>query len=444
MHMMTHAEAQGAMDPNFCVAWTHGGSAFVVQDPDAFTKDVVPRFFKATKFASFTRKLYRWGFRQINRGSTNPTDPMIFSNESFHRDHKYLMANMRSTTNKKQKLNNVNAPSANLCNANNAIALPHGHGIGLNNFSALPQMDRSDMAGMPGMVGMASMGMTFPSGMAMGLIPNNVAMILPATVTTGANNPDGGAVMPAGTATITYNSGVAIGTGLKRKAQDDILESLDPTMAPGWNQRSSEERIRILQQALDASATHLAGAQSEQQAEGSFNGAAATAAPVPSTTPPTAPGTSFPNLDQLQHLQQQQQQLMLSQVQPDAIQSSSYQQNFSRTTLAERLRMTQQKYSMPLQQDVASQQQNASREANDTSADLGLPGPPNMSMKTNTSMKTNLMGSLANNDLNSMLAQNTGMMLSANLQQQQLEQRQQLEQQQFAAQQQSGGFGNTQ
>ena len=254
MHMMTYAEAQCATDPSFCVAWTHGGSAFVVQDPDAFTKDVVPRFFKATKFASFTRKLYRWGFRQINRGSTSPTDPMIFSNDNFHRDHKYLMANMRSTTNKKHKLNNATAN-----NANPTMAFPHGLGMGgFNNFSALPPMDGSGMVNMPGMAAMAGMGMAFPPGMAMSMMHNNAAMMMPATVTAGTNTPDGGAGMAAGSGTISPNSGVAaVSAGMKRKAQEDILDSLDPTKAPGWNQLPSEERIRILQQALDTTATRL-------------------------------------------------------------------------------------------------------------------------------------------------------------------------------------------
>ena len=282
---MTYAEAQCAMDPNFCVAWTHGGSAFVVQDPDAFTMDVVPRFFKATKFASFTRKLYRWGFRQINRGSTSPTEPMIFSNDNFHRDHKYLMANMRSTTNKKQKKLN-NAPTN---NGNPAHALPHGLGMGFNNISALPQMDGPGMMSMPGMAAMAGMGMAFPPGMAtaMSTMQNNAAMMMPATVTAGTNTPDGGAGMAAGSGTISPNSGIArVSAGIKRKAQEDILDSLDPTKAPGWNQLPSEERIRILQQALDTTATRFAE-QQQAALQDSFGSAAAPSASMGASTQET-------------------------------------------------------------------------------------------------------------------------------------------------------------
>ena len=422
MHMMTYAEAQCATDPNFCVAWTHGGSAFVVQDPDAFTKDVVPRFFKATKFASFTRKLYRWGFRQINRGSTSPTDPMIFSNDNFHRDHKYLMANMRSTTNKKQKLNNATAN-----NANPTMAFPHGLGMGgFNNFSALPPMDGSGMVNMPGMAAMAGMGMAFPPGMAMSMMHNNAAMMMPATVTAGTNTPDGGAGMAAGSGTISPNSGVAaVSAGMKRKAQEDILDSLDPTKAPGWNQLPSEERIRILQQALDTTASRFAAANAEQQREDSFGSAAASSASMPSTTPPTAPGSSLPHLDQLQNFQQE---LMFNQGQQAVAQSSlqqqQQQQSFSRTTLAERLRTAHQKYAMLLPQDITSQQQVASSEVNVADTYQGL-----VSLPSTDATKTTMMGSLQNTGLNSTIAPHTGMMPATDLQQQQ---------------QQAGGFGNVQ
>jgi hypothetical protein len=41
--------------------------------------------------------VYRWGFRQVNRG-IGPDDPIIFGNEYFQRDDAGLMAKMRSTT----------------------------------------------------------------------------------------------------------------------------------------------------------------------------------------------------------------------------------------------------------------------------------------------------------------------------------------------------------
>jgi HSF-type DNA-binding len=60
MKLMRYAEKQG---DDFCVAWMDDGKSFIIRKPDEFTRTVVPKFFKATKFSSFTRKLYRWGFR---------------------------------------------------------------------------------------------------------------------------------------------------------------------------------------------------------------------------------------------------------------------------------------------------------------------------------------------------------------------------------------------
>lgn len=90
-------EAEKHDPKTFCIAWLPDGKTFIIRDPEEFTRKVLSKFFKATKFSSFTRKLYRWGFRQVNRG-IGPDDPIIFGNESFQRDKEELMANMRSVT----------------------------------------------------------------------------------------------------------------------------------------------------------------------------------------------------------------------------------------------------------------------------------------------------------------------------------------------------------
>jgi hypothetical protein len=95
MSMMKYADNENPDE--FCIAWLADGKSFVIRNPEAFTRNVLPKFFKATKFSSFTRKLYRWGFRQVNRG-IGPDDPIIFGNEYFQRDNEALMAKMRSVT----------------------------------------------------------------------------------------------------------------------------------------------------------------------------------------------------------------------------------------------------------------------------------------------------------------------------------------------------------
>jgi hypothetical protein len=94
MTMMKYTEKQ---KEGFCISWCEDGKSFIIRNPDEFTRHVVPKFFKATKFSSFTRKLYRWGFRQINRG-IGPDDPIIFGNEFFQRTEESVIAKMRSVT----------------------------------------------------------------------------------------------------------------------------------------------------------------------------------------------------------------------------------------------------------------------------------------------------------------------------------------------------------
>ena len=46
------------------ISWLPHGRAFQVIDQEQFMKLVVPKFFKATKYRSFTRQLNLWGFRR--------------------------------------------------------------------------------------------------------------------------------------------------------------------------------------------------------------------------------------------------------------------------------------------------------------------------------------------------------------------------------------------
>jgi len=97
MNLMKYVEEKNKIEKEFCVSWLPEGKAFVIYNIKDFTSSVVPKFFKASKFCSFTRKLYRWGFRQLNRG-IGPDEPIIFGNEYFQRDNADLMVNMRSIT----------------------------------------------------------------------------------------------------------------------------------------------------------------------------------------------------------------------------------------------------------------------------------------------------------------------------------------------------------
>jgi len=97
MNLMKYVEEKNKTEKEFCISWLPEGKAFVIYNIKEFTTSVVPKFFKASKFCSFTRKLYRWGFRQLNRG-IGPEEPIIFGNEYFQRENADLMVNMRSIT----------------------------------------------------------------------------------------------------------------------------------------------------------------------------------------------------------------------------------------------------------------------------------------------------------------------------------------------------------
>jgi len=110
MSMLDYAEEtkDKSDDPaNYCISWLPHGDAFLVRYPTECAETIIPLFFKAAKFSSFTRKLYRWGFRQVEREHKNghlfPPDAMIFASEHFKRDARHEMANMRSNTASDQK-----------------------------------------------------------------------------------------------------------------------------------------------------------------------------------------------------------------------------------------------------------------------------------------------------------------------------------------------------
>ena len=64
-----------------CVKWLDDSQGFTITDKEGFS-DVLRRFFGQAKYASFTRRLKRWGFTRITKGPDNGA----YFHPSFHRD----------------------------------------------------------------------------------------------------------------------------------------------------------------------------------------------------------------------------------------------------------------------------------------------------------------------------------------------------------------------
>merc|ERR1712159_70885 len=51
-------------DPTIA-CWSEDGETFVVKDPNKFEQQIIPQFFKHSKFSSFVRQLNFYAFRKI-------------------------------------------------------------------------------------------------------------------------------------------------------------------------------------------------------------------------------------------------------------------------------------------------------------------------------------------------------------------------------------------
>lgn len=73
------------------IDWMPHGRAFIVKKTKLFTTNILPRFFKQTKFLSFTRQLNLWGFKRITRG----VDSGAYYHALFLRGRPYLATRMK-------------------------------------------------------------------------------------------------------------------------------------------------------------------------------------------------------------------------------------------------------------------------------------------------------------------------------------------------------------
>ena len=66
-----------------CICWLSNNRGFIIKNKDKFADDVLPKYFKGSKYSSFTRKLKRWGFKRLP-GAAGST---VYAHDKFRRDN---------------------------------------------------------------------------------------------------------------------------------------------------------------------------------------------------------------------------------------------------------------------------------------------------------------------------------------------------------------------
>lgn len=107
----TYCKERGDDPKTACISWTSDGRALIFRDRNELVNCILPQVFHTKgRFASFTRKLYRWGFRQKiptkgTKGSpTPPSTIKIFFHKHFQRDNKDLLNHMTSIVSQRSKI----------------------------------------------------------------------------------------------------------------------------------------------------------------------------------------------------------------------------------------------------------------------------------------------------------------------------------------------------
>eukprot|EP00545_Synedropsis_sp_CCMP1620_P010312 CAMPEP_0119016754 /NCGR_PEP_ID=MMETSP1176-20130426/14335_1 /TAXON_ID=265551 /ORGANISM="Synedropsis recta cf, Strain CCMP1620" /LENGTH=179 /DNA_ID=CAMNT_0006970281 /DNA_START=12 /DNA_END=548 /DNA_ORIENTATION=- len=72
------------------ITWLPHGKAFIIINRQKFANSVLPKYFRKTKYTSFTRKLNRWNFTRVTRGP----ELGAYYHEFFQRNSEALCTQM--------------------------------------------------------------------------------------------------------------------------------------------------------------------------------------------------------------------------------------------------------------------------------------------------------------------------------------------------------------
>eukprot|EP00986_Skeletonema_menzelii_P004328 scaffold1464_cov149-Skeletonema_menzelii.AAC.24 len=88
-----------------CVAWSSCGRAFRIADVAVFSEEILPAYFKTSKFSSFQRNLNLYGFAKINKG--------VYAHPQFRRGDKDGLTQLRKRVKASRSSNNkITRPSS--------------------------------------------------------------------------------------------------------------------------------------------------------------------------------------------------------------------------------------------------------------------------------------------------------------------------------------------
>mmetsp|Transcript_11758 Transcript_11758/g.14625 ORF Transcript_11758/g.14625 Transcript_11758/m.14625 type:complete len:338 (+) Transcript_11758:105-1118(+) len=97
-------------DHSDIISWVNNGRCFAIYQKKRFANEVLPRYFRQSKFTSFTRKMSRWGFIRIKRG------PAVgaYYHKLFQRDSPHLCRQMTCQSNSSKCVMEIAAHRSNM------------------------------------------------------------------------------------------------------------------------------------------------------------------------------------------------------------------------------------------------------------------------------------------------------------------------------------------
>lgn len=94
------------------VSWVDEGKAFKVHDLERFVEEIVPKYFKQSKYKSFQRQLYFYGFTRTTVSAKQGQTVGSYRHPNFVRGKKTLCLSMQPKKSKKRRASNKSSSSS--------------------------------------------------------------------------------------------------------------------------------------------------------------------------------------------------------------------------------------------------------------------------------------------------------------------------------------------